>query len=83
MLFPSAPIAGQLVLITDQLAAPADFLLHQILAAYIKAAAYDGASTRPKAVVVSVSEPLARWKAVAARSVSTRLLLQMMSTNFY
>ncbi|ETW84998.1 hypothetical protein HETIRDRAFT_311089 [Heterobasidion irregulare TC 32-1] len=68
MLFPSAPIAGQLVLITDQLAAPADFLLHQILAVYIKTAAYDGASTRPKAVVVSVSEPLARWKAVAARS---------------
>ena len=72
--FPSAPIAaGQLVLTTDQLAAPADFLLHQILAAYIKTAAYNGLSTGSKAVVVSVSEPLTRWK-VAARTVSAGLL---------
>ncbi|ETW80074.1 hypothetical protein HETIRDRAFT_103399 [Heterobasidion irregulare TC 32-1] len=71
---PSAPIAaGQLVLTTDQLGVPARFLLHQILAAYIKTAAYNSLSTGSKAVVVSVSEPLTRWE-VAARTVSAGLL---------
>ena len=72
-LLKALPFFPSFVLTTDQLAAPADFLLHQILAAYIKTAAYNGPSTGSKAVVVSVSEPLTRWE-VAARTVSASLL---------
>jgi hypothetical protein len=52
------------VLITDQLASPGDFLLHQLLSEYVKNSP-DG-----KCIIVSTSQDLARWKAISSRSVS-------------
>ncbi|KAI0048820.1 hypothetical protein FA95DRAFT_1490308 [Auriscalpium vulgare] len=51
-----------LVLITDELASPADFLLHQLVIGHLKG--------RPsnKCVVASPSGDLDRWKAVSLRS---------------
>ncbi|KAI0644708.1 hypothetical protein C8Q79DRAFT_791633 [Trametes meyenii] len=57
------PLPGELLLITDELLAPADFLLHRHLAAHLKE------SKSSKCVLVSVSEDIGRWKAVAQRSV--------------
>jgi hypothetical protein len=51
------------LLITDALSAPANFLLHRTLAAYMK----DRRDV--KCVVLSVSEDITRWKALAAKSV--------------
>lgn len=56
------PLPGELLLITDELASPADFLLHRFLAAHLK----KGPPFR--SVVLSVSGDMARWKAVAGRS---------------
>lgn len=53
---------GILLLVTDQLSSPADFVLHRALIDHLKA------STKTKAIVLSVSEDLARWKAIAAKS---------------
>ncbi|KAJ6631450.1 hypothetical protein B0H10DRAFT_2159760 [Mycena sp. CBHHK59/15] len=56
---------GILLLVTDQLSSPADFVLHRSLIDHLKGAK----SQNPKkAVVLSVSEDLARWKAIAAKS---------------
>lgn len=60
---PQLPSSEQFLLITDELAAPADFLLHRILGTHLKDA------KRTKLVVLSVSEGLARWKAISAKSV--------------
>ena len=49
------------LLITDTLPSPASFLLHKALSSHLK-------SSKP-AIVVSVSEDLAKWKAIASRSV--------------
>ena len=54
---------GITLLITDALSAPASFLLHRTLAAYMK----DRRDV--KCVVLSVSEDITRWKALAAKSV--------------
>lgn len=51
---------------TDQLASPADFVLHANLAAHLK----DSSKTR--CIVLSVSEPIARWKVIASKSVSEK-----------
>ncbi|TFY77892.1 hypothetical protein EWM64_g6116 [Hericium alpestre] len=56
------PTPGQLLLITDELGSPADFVLHNLLAVHLK----DKQNAR--CVLLSVSESLARWKAIAARS---------------
>ncbi|KAI9061704.1 hypothetical protein FKP32DRAFT_1575488 [Trametes sanguinea] len=56
------PLPGEILLITDELLAPADFLLHRHVAAHLKA------SKPSKCVLVSVSEDIGRWKAVAQRS---------------
>jgi hypothetical protein len=61
---PQLPSPEQFLLVTDELAAPADFLLHRILGTHLKDA------KRSKIVILSVSEGLARWKAIAAKSVS-------------
>ncbi|KAF8467932.1 hypothetical protein DFH94DRAFT_777448 [Russula ochroleuca] len=50
------------VLITDQLASPGDFLLHQLLSEYVKSSP-DG-----KCIIISTSQDLARWKAISSRS---------------
>ncbi|KAJ7496707.1 hypothetical protein FB451DRAFT_1162838 [Mycena latifolia] len=57
---------GILFLVTDQLAAPADFILHRALAEPLKSAAFkaSGAPKRAQALVLSVSEPLAQWREV-------------------
>ncbi|RDB27283.1 Elongator complex protein 6 [Hypsizygus marmoreus] len=62
MLSPFNLPEGILLLITDELSSPADFLLHRHLASHIKEAK-DG-----KTVILSVSEDVGRWKAVAAKS---------------
>ena len=55
---------GITLLITDALSAPANFFLHRTLAAYMKKNRKD-----IKCVVLSVSEDITRWKAIAAKSV--------------
>ena len=52
------------VVITDQLASPADFLLHQLLSEYVKC------SPDAKCIIVSTAQDLAKWKAISSRSVS-------------
>jgi len=64
MLAPFDLPQGILLLITDELAAPADFLLHRSLISHIKE--INGPT---KTIVLSVSEDLARWKAVASKLV--------------
>lgn len=58
---------GECVLLTSQLAAPGDFVLHRALAAQLKGRMNQEA----RCVVVSIAGDLARWKAVAAKSVRT------------
>ena len=54
---------GITLLITDALSAPANFLLHRTLAAHMK----DRRDV--KCIILSVSEDITRWKALAAKSV--------------
>jgi hypothetical protein len=58
--------SGVLLLVTDQLSSPADFLLHRSLLDHLKAAKSDNPK---KTIVLSVSEDLTRWKSIAAKSV--------------
>jgi hypothetical protein len=57
---------GVLLLVTDQLSSPADFLLHRSLIDHLKGAKSDNPK---KTIVLSVSEDLARWKSIATKSV--------------
>ncbi|KAJ7929588.1 hypothetical protein B0H13DRAFT_1859585 [Mycena leptocephala] len=57
--------SGVLLLVTDQLSSPADFLLHRSLIDHLKRAKSDNPN---KTIVLSVSEDLARWKSIAAKS---------------
>ncbi|KAF8267657.1 hypothetical protein EI94DRAFT_1729851 [Lactarius quietus] len=50
------------VVITDQLASPADFLLHQLLSEYIKS------SPDAKCIIISTAQDLTKWKAISSRS---------------
>ena len=59
---------GITLLITDALSAPANFFLHRTLAAYLKKDRKDLASA--KCIILSVSEDITRWKAIAAKSVN-------------
>lgn len=52
------------LLITDQLASPGDFLLHQLLSEYVKN------FPEGKCVIISTSQDLTKWKAISSRSVS-------------
>lgn len=52
-----------MLLISDELGAPGDFLLHRALASHLK----DRKKTT--AIVLSVAESLSRWKALAFKSV--------------
>lgn len=65
MLLPPFNLPENIVLlITDTLPSPASFLLHKAFASHLKSS-----STTPRtATVVSVSEDLAKWKAIASRS---------------
>ncbi|KAI0266948.1 hypothetical protein BC834DRAFT_823004 [Gloeopeniophorella convolvens] len=53
---------GSLTLITDQRAAPGDFILHQLLSDYVRSAP-DG-----RCIIVSATQDLAKWKAISSRS---------------
>jgi hypothetical protein len=64
---PSLITAGQLLLITDELASPADFLLHQLLAEHFDVSKVP---QKAKCIVLNVSGNMSRWQAVAAKSVS-------------
>ncbi|KAI0633495.1 hypothetical protein C8Q77DRAFT_1057193 [Trametes polyzona] len=56
------PLPGEILLITDELLAPADFLLHRHLTTALKE------SKTNKCVLLSFSEDIGRWKAVSLRS---------------
>ncbi|KAI1794241.1 hypothetical protein LXA43DRAFT_998436 [Ganoderma leucocontextum] len=58
----SIPVPGEVLLITDELLSPASFLLHRLLAGHLKEA------KNSTAVLISVSEDIGKWKAVAGRS---------------
>jgi len=57
--------SGILLLVTDQLSSPADFVLHRGLIDHLKGAKSENPK---KAIVLSVSEDLTRWKAIATKS---------------
>ncbi|KAH9940373.1 uncharacterized protein BXZ73DRAFT_42834 [Epithele typhae] len=63
-MFPPAalPLPGEVLLLTDELPAPADFLLHRFLAAHMKR------SPQSSALILSVSQDLGWWKGVTAKS---------------
>jgi hypothetical protein len=52
---------GVILLITDRLAAPADFVLHRSLATHLRE------RRKPSSLILSVSEGIGRWKALAAK----------------
>ncbi|KAI8992922.1 hypothetical protein BD414DRAFT_521465 [Trametes punicea] len=64
VMFPPNELAlpGEILLITDELLAPADFMLHRHLATHLKE------SKSSPCILVSVSEGIERWKAVAQKS---------------
>ncbi|KAJ7782329.1 hypothetical protein DFH07DRAFT_909130 [Mycena maculata] len=66
---------GILLLVTDQLSSPADFVLHHSLIDHLKGTRSSAKSTsitanpkKPKVIVLAVSEDLARWKSIASKS---------------
>ncbi|TFK71463.1 hypothetical protein BDN72DRAFT_764866 [Pluteus cervinus] len=68
---------GGVILVTDELASPADYLLHKCLGDFLKGpastsrhglSALPGKDSNSQVVVVPVSEGLFRWKAIASRS---------------
>ena len=69
MQFPAPDLVSsrRLLLITDQLPAPADFLLHRFLHLHLKQ------SKTAKCIVLAVSEGLERWKSVALKAVRAGL----------
>lgn len=64
MQFPAPDLVSSrcLLLITDQLPAPADFLLHRFLHLHLKQC------KTAKCIVLAVSESLERWKSVASKA---------------
>ncbi|KAI0929803.1 hypothetical protein AcV5_006671 [Taiwanofungus camphoratus] len=59
---PDLPLPGEVLLVTDELSSPADFLLHRSLSAHIKS------GTHSKCVILAVAGDLTRWKAIAGKS---------------
>ncbi|KAJ8597432.1 hypothetical protein M405DRAFT_724165 [Rhizopogon salebrosus TDB-379] len=64
MQFPAPELVSsrRLLLVTDQLPAPADFLLHRFLHLQLKR------SKTAKCIVLAVSDSLERWKSVASKA---------------
>ncbi|KAF8505064.1 hypothetical protein JB92DRAFT_2793957 [Gautieria morchelliformis] len=60
------PPPGQFLFITDQLASPADFILHRALALQLKPV--NPNSHRPRVILVSVVSDFAHWCAIATKS---------------
>lgn len=63
MLSPFNLPEGILILVTDELSSPAEFLLHRSFVTHVKE------SKHSKTIILSVSEDIARWKAIATKSV--------------
>lgn len=61
---PNLPSQGEILLITDELSSPADFLLYRSFTAHLKSA-----EKSAKCVILSVAGNLPKWKSVAAKSV--------------
>ncbi len=61
---------GIILLITDELSAPADFVLHRTLANHLKRPLRRGDGSEARALILSVSEDYGKWKALASKSVS-------------
>ena len=57
------PLPREIVLITDEILSPGDFLLHRFLINHLKG------TKKATAILVCVSEDLTRWKSVASKSV--------------
>lgn len=57
--------SGELLVVSDRLAAPGEFLLHALLASHLKD------SRNSRCIIVSYDEGFAHWKTVAARLVSS------------
>ena len=60
------PLGGQLLLITDHLASPADFILHRALALQLKQV--QPTTHHPRVILVSIASDFAHWCAIAAKS---------------
>jgi hypothetical protein len=71
MQFPAPELVSsrRLLLVTDQLPAPADFLLHRFLHLQLKR------SKTAKCIVLAVSDSLERWKSVASKAVRQVLVI--------
>ena len=67
------PSPNEFLVITDQLASPADFLLHRFLASHLKQ------SKNAKCLILSLSESLTRWKVLAGKAVSRICTLKVVS----
>jgi hypothetical protein len=65
------------VVVTDQLAAPADFLLHRIITAHLKD------NKRNSCILLSMSSDLAWWKAVSASRFICHLPVDVTYTLFF
>ncbi|KIJ34830.1 hypothetical protein M422DRAFT_34930 [Sphaerobolus stellatus SS14] len=63
--FPPPP--GHLVLVTDHLTAPADFLLHRALALSLKRAS-ENPKVQSRVVIVSLANDFSQWAAIASKS---------------
>ncbi|GJE92803.1 hypothetical protein PsYK624_089600 [Phanerochaete sordida] len=60
---PNTPARGDMLLVTDELGAPADFFLYRSLASHLKT------SSQPsKCIILSASSTLPKWKAILAKS---------------
>jgi hypothetical protein len=57
--------SSELLLITDGLAAPADYLLYQLVSQILK----DQTTSAARCIVLSTFQDLARWKAVSSKVV--------------
>ena len=68
------PASGELLLITDELSSPADFLLHRLFAAHVKRS--NAPPEDARCIILSVSENLVKWKYIAGKSVSSFLYLR-------
>ena len=72
---PNVLLPGRLLLVTDQVASPADFLLHQFLSEKLRgsdSSAKNSTDVPDNAVIILTTlgpEGGGRWKAVASKSV--------------
>lgn len=64
-MFPSAELisSGETILITDQLEAPGDFILHRMVSSHLKE------SKGNRCIILSISNDLPRWKTVSSKLV--------------